>query len=88
MIYHVRARRKAYLPRDTGPTIYCSEIRPILEYGAEIRRGLPKYLVEKIQKVQDRCLDIIGLLRSSLNSLAVRKDSITVKEFERIVNSI
>ena len=85
-IYHLTVCRKANLPTDVGLTLFCSKIRPVLEYAAPIWRGLPKYLEDEIQHVQDRCLDIIGLPRNSLHSLALRREIFTQRELQRIIS--
>jgi hypothetical protein len=74
----VRACRKANLPSNIGLTTYCTKIRPILEYAAPIWAGLPYYLKVDIERVQNRCLDIIGLPRNKIESS---------KEYDNILNS-
>jgi hypothetical protein len=86
-IYYVRACRKANLPRNIGLTNYCTKIGPILEYGAPIWAGLPHYLKEDIERVQNRCLDIIGLPRNKIESLSSRRNYLTSKEYDNILNS-
>ena len=86
-IYHVRARRKADLPTDIGLTTYCTKIRPLLEYAAPIWGGLPGYLKDDLERIQNRCLDIIGLSRNTVEPLAVRRENLTRKEFKRILDS-
>jgi hypothetical protein len=75
----VRACRKANLPRNIGLTTYYTKIRPILEYAAPIWAGLPYYLKEDI--------DIIGLPRNKIESLAPRRNYLTSKEYDNILNS-
>ena len=86
-IYHVRACRKANLPTDIGLTTYCTKIRPLLEYAAPIWGRLPGYLKDDLERVQNRCLDIIGLPRNTVEPLAVRRENLTRKEFKRILDS-
>ena len=50
--------------------------------------GLPKYLAEELQSIQNRCLDIIGIPRTSLPTLEDRCNIATKRELERIVNYI
>ena len=52
-IYHVRACRKANQPTDIGLTAYCTKIRPLLEYAAPIWGGLPGYLKDDLERVQN-----------------------------------
>ncbi len=86
-IYFVRACRKANLPSNIGLTTYCTKIRPILEYAAPIWAGLPYYLKEDIERVQNRCLDVIGLPRNKIESLGSRRNYLTSKEYNNILNS-
>ena len=87
IIYFVRACRKANLPRNIGLTTYCTKIRLILEYAAPILAGLPYYLKEDIERVQNRCLDIIGLTRNTIESFESRRNFLTRKEYNNIHNS-
>ena len=85
-IYHLRASRKANLPKEVGLTTYCTKIRSLLEYAAPIWGGLPDYLKDEIENVQNRCLDIINLPRNTVEPLAKRRDTLTRKEFKRILD--
>ena len=76
-IYFMSACRKANLPSNIVLTTYCTKIRLILEYAAPIWAGLPYYLKEDIERVQNRCLDIIGLPRNKIESLASRRNYLT-----------
>ena len=38
---HLRQCRKAHLPKEVGLTIYCTKIRPLLEYAAPVCGGIP-----------------------------------------------
>ena len=86
-IYFVRACRKANLPSNIGLTTYCTKIRPLLEYAAPIRGGRPCYLKEDIERVQKRCLDIIGVSSNIIEPLESRRDKITCKEYNNIRDS-
>ena len=84
-MYYLRVCRKASLPKDIGLTTFLTKIRSLLEYASPIWRGLPTYLEEDFQRLQNRCLDIIGLPRNSVDSLATRRDNSTSKEFKRLM---
>jgi hypothetical protein len=86
-IYFVRSCKKANLPSDIALTTYCTKIRPILEYAAPIWAGLPNCLKEDIERVQNRCLDIIGLPRGGIETLESRRNCLTGKEYDNILNS-
>jgi hypothetical protein len=45
------------------------------------------YIKEDIERVQNRCLDIIGLPRNKIESLASRRNYLTIKEYDFILNS-
>ena len=68
--------------------IYCTKIRPLLEFASRVCGGLPKYLAEKLQSIQNRCLDIIGIPRTFLPTLEDRCNVAKRRELERIVNDI
>ena len=45
------------------------------------------YINMDIERVQNRCLDIIGLPRNKIESLASRRNYLTIKEYDFILNS-
>ena len=45
------------------------------------------YLKDDLERVQNRCLDIIGLPRNTIEPLAVRRENLTRKELKRIPDS-
>ena len=83
----LRVCRTAHLPRDIGLTTYITKIRPVLEYASPVWGGLPIYLEEDLQRVQNRCLNVIGLPRDTVESLVTRRQNLTRKEFKRILES-
>ena len=66
---------------------YTTTIRPVLEYASPVWGGLPIYLEEDLQRVQNRCLNVIGLPRDTVESLVTRCQNLTRKEFKRILES-
>ena len=42
---------------------------------------------EDLQRVQNRCLNVIGLPRDTVESLVTRRQNLTRKEFKRILES-
>ena len=82
-LYYLRECRRAKLPAEVGITCYLTKIRPLLEYGAAIWGGLPAYLAAKLEKIQSRSLDIIGLPRDQ-----ERRKTITAREFRRINDDV
>ena len=72
--------------RANLPTAYCTKIRALLEYASPVWGGLPKYLADELKSTQNRCLDIIGIPRTSLPTLEERRKVATKRELERIGN--
>ena len=86
-IHYLRVCRTAHLPRDIGLTTYITKIRPVLEYASPVWGGLPIYLEEDLQRVQNRCQNVIGLPRDTVESLVTRRQNLTRKEFKRVLES-
>ena len=86
-IHYLRVCRTAHFPRDIGQTTYITKIRPVLEYASPAWGGLPTYLEIDLLRVQNRCLNIIGLPRDTVESLVTRHQNLTRKEFKRIFES-
>ena len=84
-LFCLRECRRASLPYEVGITCYRTKIRSILEYAAPIWGGLPQYLIEEIEQVQNRCLKILGLPQNELQTLKERRDNITIEEIRRII---
>ena len=77
--------RKANLPKDVGITLYNTKIRPLLQYASPVWGGLPNYLSEEVQRVQDRIFSIIGVPRTALPALHERRSPATKRELEKIL---
>ena len=60
----LRLCRKANLPTEVRLTTYITKIRPLLEYPSLIWGGLPKYLANDLQRIQNRSMDILGSLET------------------------
>ena len=86
-LYFLRACRKANLPAEVGLTTYLTKIRPLLEYASPIWGGIPKYLADDLQRIQNRAMGILGLDRKTLELLDVRRDNHTRKAFNDIIDS-
>ena len=84
-LHYLRDCRKAQLPPDVGTTVYCTKIRPLLEYASPVWCGLPDYLANEIQRVQNRSLDIIDVPRDTLPALEQRRDEAAKAELQRIL---
>ena len=84
-LFHLCECRKAGLPLEVGVTMYCSRIRPLLEYASPIWGGIPCYLEDEIERVQKRCMRILGAPENTVEKLSVRRNTATKRELERIL---
>ena len=75
----------AQLPPDVGTTVYRTKIRPLLEYASPVWGGLPVYLANEFQRVQNRNLDIIGVPMDTLPALEQRRREAAKAEQQRIL---
>ena len=78
-VYNLRECRRANLPLEVGIT-YESKIRPILEYAAPIWNGLPWYLIDEIESIQNRCIKILRISHN-FKTLEQRRAELIVKEY-------
>ena len=86
-IHSLRVCTTVHLPRDIGLTTYITKIRSVLKYSSPVWGGLPIYLEEDLQRVQNRCLNVIGPPRDTVESLVTRRQTLTRKEFKHILES-
>ena len=85
MLFCLRESRRNNLPAEVGVICYQTKIRSLWEYGAPIWDGIPQYLVDELESIQTRILRILGSTpKDSLPSLLERRDSLTLREYERI----
>ena len=78
-IHYLTVCRTAHLPRDIGLTTYTTNIRTVLEYALPVWGGLAIYLEEYLQRAQNRCLNVIGLPRDTVESPVTRRQNLTRK---------
>ena len=89
-LYILRILRRARIGYQQLVTVYCSLVRPILEYAAPVWSSIPDYLKAKVEKVQKRALKIIdpgssyeeSLQKAGLQTLIKRREEIC-KKFAR-----
>ena len=86
-IHYIRVCRTAHLPRDIGLTTYITKIRAVLEFVSPVCGGRLIYLEEDLQRVQNRCLNAVGLPSDTVESLVTRHPKLTRKESKRILES-
>ena len=81
-LYYLRECKTANLPTQIGTTVYCTKIRPLLEYASPVWGGLPKDLADELQSLQNRRLEFIGIPRTLLPMLEERRKVATKLELE------
>ena len=59
----------------------------MLEYASPVWGGLSICLEEDLQRVQNRCLNVIALPSDTVESLVTMRQKLTRKEFKRILFS-
>ena len=60
-ILYLRECRRARLPKEVCHSIYTTLTTPILECGGPMWGGIPPYLKHVVERIQKRCLTLIGL---------------------------
>ena len=86
-LFHLRECKKAKLPVDVGITMYCSRIRPILEYASPIWGGISNYLEHEVERVQNRSMNILRIeAGETVEMLSNRRDLAAKREIEKIIN--
>ena len=74
--------------RDQHQDILLYQNTPTSRICHPLWGGLQKYIAEELQSLQNRCVDIIGIPRTSLPILEDRCNIATKRELERVVNYI
>ena len=89
-LFCLREYQRANLPQEVGLTCYQTKIRSVLEYVAQIWSGLPQYLVDEIENIQNRFINLLGIPFESLQALRERKrkssNEFTPIEFTHVKN--
>ena len=83
-LFFLRECRKSFLPLEVGLTTYTTKIRPLLEYASPVWSGIPNYLEEELEYVQQRSLKILCLKKDALPTLKERREKATTNELKRI----
>ena len=92
-LYFLVQLRRAGVGAESLIKFYCTVIRPVLEYGAQVfNHKLQDYLCEDLERVQKRALSIIApdlpyqlcLDSFELESLSVRREKLCCKLFNEI----
>ena len=58
----------------------------VLEYASSVWGGIPKYLVEYLQRVKNRSLSRIGIMKASLPNLKQDSDAASRCKLERLLS--
>ena len=74
--------------RDQHQDILLYQNTPTSRICHPLWGGLQKYIAEELQSLQNRCVDIIRIPRTSLPILEDRCNIATKRELERVVNYI
>ena len=96
-LYFIVLLKRANVPPNDIVTFYCTAIRPVLEYCAQVdHHALPQYLSDDVERVQKRVLSIISSsestysecpVRLGLDTLYSRRVSLCNKLFNSIVEN-
>lgn len=89
-LYIIRSAQ-SILPKKQLIAIYNSYIRSILEYSSPVFIGLPNYLSTKLDRLQNRCHNIIcrryDCSCNIFDSLIIRRKQLSIKLFNIIRNN-
>ena len=80
-LYSLRILKKVRVNKEGILKVYLTTIRPILEYGVQIRQDIPEFLSNKLESTQKRALHIIYPWHSYLDALNTSKPSIVIAVF-------
>ena len=96
-LYFIVLLKRANVPPNDIVTFYCTAVRPVLEYCAQVYHyALPQYLSDDVERVQKRVLSLISssksaysecLVRFGLDTLYSRRVSLCNKLFNSIVEN-
>ena len=96
-LYFIVILKRANVPPNDIVTFYCTAIRPVLKYCAQVYHyALPQYLSDDVERVQKRVLSLISsskstysecLVRFGLDRLYSRRVSLCNKFFNSIVEN-
>ena len=75
-LHYVRDCRMAQLPPDVGTTVYHTKIGPLFVYDSPVWGGVPDYLRNEFQRVQNISLDIIDVPVDTLPAVKQRSTPI------------
>lgn len=82
-IYYLCKTKKAGL---VLMQVYLTFIRPVLEYANPVWGRLLKGLFEKLERIQKRCCQIIGIPTSTFPTLSERREEAIIHTLTKILN--
>ena len=94
-LYALRLLRRNALPDSVLVKVYCTCVRPILEYACEVwHNNLPVYLSNQVEQIQKRALRIIfpsltydqAMLTANLPSLHDRRSTLCNRLFHHMLD--
>lgn len=82
-LYALRKLKKSGVPNTDIVSVYCTIIRPVMEYASVVFANLPQILSNDLERVQRRALEIIypsqsyaeALSLAGIQPLSVRRDA-------------
>ena len=90
-LYFIVLLKRANVPAYDIVTFYCTAIRPVLEYCAQVyHHALPHYLSDDVERVQKRVLSIIFSSKftySECHTLYSRRFALCSKLFNSILQN-
>ena len=94
-LYALRLLRRNALPDSVLVKVYCTRVRPYLEYACEVwHNNLPVYLSNQVEQIQKRALRIIfpsltydqAMLTANLPSLHDRRSTLCNRLFHHMLD--
>ena len=94
-LYSLRILKKVRVNKEGILKVYLTTIRPILEYGVQIRQDIPEFLSNKLESTQKRALHIIypchsyldALNTTNLSSLKERRTQLCCKIIQKMTQN-
>ena len=91
-LYSLRILKKVRVNKEGILKVYLTTIRPILEYGVQIRQDIPEFLSNKLESTQKGALHIIypchsyldALNTTNLSSLKERRTQLCCKYIQKM----
>ena len=76
---YILRRIRAFLSQRVLLDVYCGLIRSLLEYACPLFLGMSVLDSRRLQRIQDRCLRIIGVNSSMVDDLSTRRNKMALQ---------